>query len=49
MRTGSPDEVHAILRQLEQNIAAVVERRRQADQQQGSKREQHWAEATSQV
>ena len=49
MRTGGPDEVHGILRQLEHNIAAVVERRRQADQQQGSRPEQHWTESTSEV
>ena len=32
MRTGGPQEVHDILRQLEQSISAVVERQ-QADQQ----------------
>ena len=33
MRTNGPEEVQQILKQLEQNIAAVVERRRRAEQQ----------------
>ena len=40
MRTGGPDEVQAILRQLEQNIAAVVERRKLAGRQQDGAHEQ---------
>ena len=53
MRTGGPDEVHAILRQLEQNIAAVVERRKLAGRHQGGTHEQEniqtSAEQTQQV
>ncbi|KAK9831570.1 hypothetical protein WJX74_000387 [Apatococcus lobatus] len=47
MRTSGPEEVHAILRQLEQNIAAVVERRRQADRQQSNMHEQPRIQASA--